>query len=243
MESAHYTKPGPKKGIYLLPNLLTTAGLFGGFYSIVAAMQHKFELACIAIFIAMIADGLDGRVARLTNTQSAFGVEYDSLSDMIAFGVAPALLVYTWALRHLGKVGWLCAFFYVACTALRLARFNVKHEEGDKRYFQGIACTAAAGVIASVVWYLLDLGVLDGRKLGIGMAIFIVFIAALEVSNIKFYSMKVVDFKGLVPFMFLVAVVVALIALVFNPPLVLFCAFIAYLVLGPVIAWRMTRAE
>ena len=236
--------PASIKGIYLLPNLFTTAGLFAGFYSIVSAMQHKFELACITILIAMIADGLDGRVARLTNTQSEFGAEYDSLSDMVAFGLAPALLIYSWSLHHLGKLGWLIAFFYVACTGLRLARFNTQSEDADKRYYKGIACTAAAGVLASVVWYLLTWGLTDGGKpLAIVMAVFMVLIAALQVSNVKFYSFKTFGLKGVVPFMFLVLFVIALIALVFDPPRVLFFAFIAYLILGPIIAWRVTRKD
>ena len=230
------------KGIYLLPNLFTTAGLFGGFYSIVAAMQHKFEVACIAILIAMIADGLDGRVARLTHTESAFGVEYDSLADMVAFGLAPALLLFSWSLHYLGKLGWLIAFFYVACTALRLARFNTQTENADKRFYKGIACTAAAGVVASTVWYLLALGLNDGgRLLAIIMAIFTIIIAVLQVSNVKFYSFKTFGLKGVVPFMFLVVFVIVLIALAFDPPRVLFFSFAAYLILGPFIAWRVTR--
>lgn len=247
MESHKVNKqdaPASIKGIYLLPNLFTTAGLFGGFYSIVASMQHKFELACIAILIAMIADGLDGRVARLTHTESAFGVEYDSLSDMIAFGLAPALLLYSWTLHHLGKLGWLIAFFYVACTGLRLARFNTQTEEADKRFYKGIACTAAAGVISSTVWYLLTWGLADGGKpLAIIIAVFTIIISALEVSNVKFYSFKTFGLKGVVPFMFLVAFVIALIALVFDPPRVLFFSFIAYLIIGPIAAWKITRKD
>jgi CDP-diacylglycerol--serine O-phosphatidyltransferase len=140
----------PQRGIYLLPNLLTTAALFAGFYSIVAAMKGHFESAAIAIFVAMIADGLDGRVARLTHTQSEFGAEYDSLSDMAAFGIAPALVVYSWSLSSLGKLGWLAAFLYAAATALRLARFNT--QVSDKEYFQGLPSPSAAGAIASIIW-------------------------------------------------------------------------------------------
>src|SRR3990167_2785723 len=142
----------PQRGIYLLPNLLTTAVLFAGFYSIVAAMKGHFDTAAIAIFVAMIADGLDGRVARLTNTQTPFGAQYDSLSDMVAFGLAPALVVFSWSLFHLGKLGWLIAFLYTAATALRLARFNTQLNDKDKRYFRGLPCPSAAGIVASIVW-------------------------------------------------------------------------------------------
>lgn len=234
--------PASIKGIYLLPNLFTTAGLFSGFYSIVASMQNKFEVACIAILIAMIADGLDGRVARLTHTESEFGVQYDSLSDMIAFGLAPALLLYSWSLHHLGKLGWLIAFFYVACTGLRLARFNTQCEEADKRYYKGIACTAAAGVVASTIWYLLTWGFVDpGKPMAMIMAAFTILLSGLQVSNVKFYSFKTFGLKGVVPFMFLVLFVIVLIALVFDPPRVLFFSFVLYLLLGPLIAWRVTR--
>src|SRR3989338_749637 len=148
-QSPNTTSP---RSIYLLPNLFTTAALFVGFYSIVAAMKGYFDIAAMAVFVAMIADGLDGRVARLTNTQTAFGAQYDSLSDMVAFGVAPALVVYSWSLSYLGKLGWLAAVLYTAATALRLARFNAQPHDYDKRYFQGLPCPAAAGVIAGMVW-------------------------------------------------------------------------------------------
>ena len=155
-----------RRGIYLLPNMITTAAMFSGFYAIVAAMDGRFEAAAVAIFIAMILDGLDGRVARLTNTQSDFGVQYDSLSDLVSFGIAPALLMYNWSLSFmkqdsitLGKLGWLAAFIYVAAAALRLARFNTQAGTADKNYFQGLATPAAAGTMVSAIWFCADQGI------------------------------------------------------------------------------------
>ncbi|MFN3234027.1 MAG: CDP-diacylglycerol--serine O-phosphatidyltransferase [Gammaproteobacteria bacterium] len=226
-----------KRGIYLLPNLFTTAGLFAGFYSIVAAMQGKFELACITIFIAMIADGLDGRVARLTNTQSAFGAEYDSLSDMIAFGLAPALLAYNWALHSLGKIGWLCAFIYVASTGLRLARFNTQVETADKRFFSGLASPAAAGFLTGFIWVMIEYGVIPTKQLHMITTVLTVVSALLMVSNIKYYSFKVFDFKGHVPFMVLVLLVLIVVAITIDPAQVLFYTFATYVVTGPVLTW------
>ena len=223
----------PKKGIYLLPNLFTTAGLFSGFYSIVASMQHKFEIACIAIFIAMIADSLDGRVARLTNTQSAFGAEYDSLTDLVAFGLAPALLMFNWSIHSLGKIGWLAAFFYVACAALRLARFNTQLDSADKDYFFGLATTAAAGFMAGFVWVMHDYGINNGVHLNSLVAFYTVFTGALMVSNIRYYSFKVFDFKGKVPFIGLVAVLLIVMAITIEPPVVLYFAFAVYVILAP----------
>lgn len=233
----------PKRGVYLLPNIFTTAGLFAGFYSIVAAMQHHFGVACAAVFIAMIADGLDGRVARLTNTQSAFGAEYDSLSDMVAFGLSPALLMYTWSLNCLGKFGWLCAFFYVACTALRLARFNTQLESADKRFFTGLACPAAAAVLVGAVWFLLENTTVVGKSIAIPMAMLIIIVGALEVSNIKYYSFKVLNFRQHVPFTVLVFAMMIILLIALDPAQVLFYAFAAYMILGPVIAWNCLRKD
>lgn len=241
-EEAH-AKASPKRGVYLLPNIFTTAGLFAGFYSIVAAMQHHFAVACLATFIAMIADGLDGRVARLTNTQSAFGAEYDSLSDMVAFGLSPAFLMYTWSLNCLGKVGWLCAFFYVACTALRLARFNTQLENTDKRFFIGLACPAAAAVLTGAVWFLLENTALVGKSIAVPMAVLTVIVGALEVSNVKYYSFKVLNFRHHVPFTVLVLAVMVIMLIALDPAQVLFYAFSAYLVLGPLIAWNSLRKD
>ena len=170
MEPIETARPRPR-GIYLLPNLFTTGGLFGGFFAIIAAAQGKFEPACIAIFVAAVLDGVDGRVARMTNTQSEFGVQYDSLADLVSFGMAPALVMYHWALSAMkldgamfGKVGWLVAFLYAACAALRLARFNSQVAQVDKRWFIGLASPAAAGLVASFVWTCHDLG-LSGSEL------------------------------------------------------------------------------
>ena len=229
------------RGIYLLPNLLTTAALFAGFYAIVAAMKGYFEVAAIAIFIAMIADGLDGRVARLTNTQSPFGAEYDSLSDMVAFGIAPALVIYSWSLFSLGKVGWLVSFLYTAATALRLARFNTQSKDLDKHYFQGLSCTAAAGVVAGAVW----LG-FTYETSGLGIALIVTmlatFLAGLQISRIRYHSFKTIDFKGRVPFFTIVVTVVILTAIALEPPEVLFAVFFLYALSGPIFTlWQMQK--
>lgn len=195
-------KPVPlSRGIYLLPNLLTTAALFTAFYSIVAAMKGHFEIASMAVFIAMVADSLDGRVARMTNTQTAFGAQYDSLSDMVAFGAAPALVIYSWSLIHLGKLGWLISFLYTAATALRLARFNTQAHDEDKRYFQGLPCPAAAGVVAGMVWLGTTFEA-EGFLIAIPIAIITVAMAILQVSTIRYYSFKQIDWKGKVPFFY-----------------------------------------
>src|SRR5664279_6398408 len=178
-----------RRGIYLLPNLFTTAALFAGFYSIVQAMNQRFEDAAIAIFVAMVLDGLDGRVARLTKTQSAFGAEYDSLSDMVSFGAAPALVVYEWVLRDMGKLGWIAAFIYVAAAALRLARFNTMLDVADKRWFTGIPSPAAAALVAGFVWVIDDFGV-DPEKVRWAALAVTVFAGLTMVSNFKFYSFK-----------------------------------------------------
>lgn len=177
------------RGIYLLPNLFTTANLFAGFYAIVNAMSGNFSVAAATIFVAMVLDSLDGRVARLTNTQSAFGAEYDSLSDMVAFGVAPALLAFEWALSGLGSVGLTVAFIYVAGAALRLARFNTQIGKVDKRYFIGLASPAAAGVVAGTVWAFSDFGI-KGSNMSFIVALLVALAGMLMVSNIKFYSFK-----------------------------------------------------
>ncbi len=236
-------KANPKRGVYLLPNIFTTGALFAAFYAIIAAMQQHFGIACFVTFIAMIADGLDGRVARLTNTQSAFGAEYDSLSDMVAFGLSPAFIVYTWSLHSLGKIGWLCAFFYVACTALRLARFNTQLEVADKRFFVGLACPSAAAVLVAAVWFLLENTTMMGKNIAIPMACLTVLVGALEVSNIKYYSFKVLNFRHHVPFTVLVLAMMILLLVALDPAQVLFYAFTAYMILGPVIAWKCLRKD
>ena len=227
-----------KRGIYLLPSVLTTFGMFAGFYSIISSINGDFTIAAISILIAMFWDTLDGRVARLTNTQSAFGAEYDSLADLVSFGLAPALLVYQWTLYELGRFGWLAAFVYLACAALRLARFNTQVGIADKRYFQGLPSPAAAGVIASMIWLKIwtfasfDSDVISlGYYLGAGITI---FCGLLMVSNIRYYSFKEFDSKK-ASFRFLLIVILSLIILVSKPNIILFTGFFVYLLSGPFI--------
>lgn len=220
-----------RRGIYLLPNLFTTAGLFAGFYSIVASMQGHFGMAAITIFIAMIMDGLDGRVARLTNTQSEFGVQYDSLADIVSFGLAPALVVYNWSLMNLGKLGWLASFLFAACGALRLARFNTQAASSDKRFFQGLPIPAAAGVIASIVWLGHEY-VLPPKTLSLVIAAITVIISLLMVSNIRYHSLKKLDVKGKISFFAGILIVLFFIAISVNPPAVLFLGFCGYALSG-----------
>lgn len=219
-------------GIYLLPNLFTTASLFAAFYSIVASFKGQYEGAIIAIFIGMIADGLDGRIARLTNTQSEFGAQYDSLSDMVTFGVAPSVLLYCWNLDQLGKFGWLVAFVYTAAVALRLARFNTQVETADKRYFQGIACPPGAAIVCSFAW-LCQQHQFQNTLVSVLTATITVVTAALMVSNIRYYSFKEIDFKGKVPFLYLLLMVVLFVAIAANPSVVLFTGFVIYALSGP----------
>lgn len=231
------TIPSEKKrrrGIYLLPNLFTTACLFAGFYAIVAAITDRFEAAAIAIFIAMIMDGLDGRVARLTNTQSAFGAEYDSLADMISFGLAPALVMFVWSLSDLGKLGWLAAFVYTAGTALRLARFNTQVNRADKRFFQGLASPAAAAVMAGLVWVGNDYA-FEGRTMAIVALVVTVLMGVLMVSNVRYRSFKDMDLKGRVPFVAILVVVLVFVLISIDPPQVLLAIFGFYALSGPVV--------
>lgn len=231
------------RGVYLLPNLLTTATLFAAYYSIVAAMEGMFDKAAAAIFIAMIADGLDGRVARMTNTQTLFGAQYDSLSDMVAFGVAPSLVIYSWSLSHLGKLGWLIAFLYTAAAALRLARFNTQPVDYDKRYFQGLPSPAAAAVLAGMVW-LGGIYHVTGMFIVVPAAILTFFVAACMVSRIRYYSFKKIDFKGRVPFFVAVIVVVIIAAIALDPPQMLCGIFLGYLFSGPVVTlWQLRKAR
>ncbi len=223
-----------RRGIYLLPNLFTIAGLFAGFYAIVTAMEGYFSNAAIAIFVAMIMDFFDGRVARLTNTQSAFGAELDSLSDMVSFGVAPALVVYSWSLESLGKLGWLAAFIFAAAGALRLARFNTQAQMMDKRYFQGLPIPAAAGILASMVWLSVD-SEIPGDVVDMTAAILAILAAILMVSNIRYYSFKEIDLKGRVPFVAILLVVLAFVGISLDPPKVLFLFFFCYGLSGPLL--------
>jgi len=221
-----------KRGIYLFPNLITTAGLFAGFYAIVAAMKTNFELAAMALFAAAVLDNLDGRVARLTGTQSAFGAQYDSLSDMVCFGMTPALMAYSWGLQYLGKIGWLVAFMYVAATGLRLARFNLsENQNSDKKFFIGLPCTSAAAVIAGMVWVGTDFDI-PGKTISEIAALVVMALSLLMVSNLRYHSFKEVDLKGNVPFItiFLVVFIYALIA--WDPPKILFSIFFLYMLSG-----------
>ncbi|MCS6127955.1 CDP-diacylglycerol--serine O-phosphatidyltransferase [Shewanella baltica] len=228
------------KGIYLLPNLFTTAGLFSGFYAVIASMNANFEAAAIAIFIAMICDGLDGRVARLTNTQSDFGAEYDSMADMVSFGMAPALLAYNWALADLGKIGWLVAFIYCAGAALRLARFNAQVGVADKRYFQGLASPAAAAVIAGSIW-LGNQYSLDGRNISWIAALVTAATGLLMVSNFRYHSFKEIDWRGKVNFIVILLVVGVFVVVSVQPALILCVGFYLYAISGPIITIRTVR--
>ena len=225
------------KGIFLLPNLITTVGLFCGFYAIVASIQGRFESAAIAIFFAAIFDGLDGRVARITNTSSKFGEEYDSLADMVSFGVAPALVMYSWGLSDLGKFGWSAAFIYVACAALRLARFNTQIDTADKNYFTGLASPAAAAIIASTVWVCQDFGWV-GDQLPAEVAVFVSLLTAvtgmLMMANFPYYSFKGIDMHGRVPFFVMILIVLGIGVVTLDPPRILLALFLVYGLSGPV---------
>lgn len=234
-----------RRGIYLLPNLFTTAGLFAGFYAIVAAIRGDFESAAIAVFVAMIMDGLDGRIARMTNTQSAFGAEYDSLADMVAFGLAPALVIFLWTLLDMGKFGWMIAFIYAACGALRLARFNTQIGTADKRYFQGLPSPAAAATVSGWVWLGTDRGLDPVILTNVAVPITF-FCAILMVSSMRYYSFKDLDFRNRVPFIKMLALVLIFALVANDPPLVLFLAFLTYAVSGPVFTLfklRQRRSE
>ncbi|RLJ16804.1 CDP-diacylglycerol--serine O-phosphatidyltransferase [bacterium endosymbiont of Escarpia laminata] len=245
MESSSDKGKKRRRGIYLLPNLFTTATLFSGFYAILAAMNNRFEPAAVAIFVAMLMDGLDGRVARMTNTQTEFGAEYDSLADMVAFGLAPALVMYLWALTGLGKFGWIAAFVYTASTALRLARFNTQIGVADKRYFQGLPSPSAAAIIAGAVWLGVDYG-MSAESLSWTAAILTLLTGLLMVSNFRYNSFKEIDFHGKVPFIVIVAVTLSFAIVLTHPPSVLFALFLIYAISGPVLTLvqlRSRRAE
>jgi len=232
-----------RRGIYLLPNAFTTAALFCGFYAIVMAMNLKFDHASIAIFAAMLLDGIDGRVARLTNTQSEFGAQYDSLSDMVSFGAAPALVVYEWSLRGLGKLGWLAAFVYCAGAALRLARFNTNIAVVDKRYFQGLPSPAAAALVAGFIWLMDDLRFAGTDLSWISWAI-TVFGGLTMVTNVPFYSFKDINFRKSVPFIAIFLIVLGFVAISSDPPKVFFGLFVTYGLSGYVIFfWRLFKGK
>ncbi len=229
-----------RRGIYLLPNLFTTGSLFSGFYAITSAMDGRFETAAIAIFVAMILDGMDGRVARLTNTQSEFGAQYDSLSDMVSFGAAPALVMYLWAFTSMGKLGLFAAFVHMAGGALRLARFNTQLTSADKRYFQGLPSPAAAAILAGFLWLSLDHAYPVEIVKYIALALTI-STGLLMVSNFRYSSFKEIDLKGKVPFFVAIAVMLAIAIIMAQPQTLLFVLFLAYAISGPVITLVMRR--
>jgi CDP-diacylglycerol--serine O-phosphatidyltransferase len=230
-----------RRGIYLLPNLFTTGALFAGFYAIVAAVDGRFEPAAMAIFTAMILDGMDGRIARLTNTQSEFGVQYDSLSDMISFGLAPSLVIYHWSLHEMGKLGWLAAFIYTASAALRLARFNTQVTSANKKYFQGLASPAAAALIAGVVWLGDSFALNDGASILVVTFPLTLMAGILMVSNVRYHSFKQLDLKNRVPFVWIMAIVMIFALIASEPPLVLFSMASIYAMSGPVLTLLTIR--
>ncbi len=237
-----------RKGIYILPNLFTLAALFGGFYAIVMAMNGRFENAAYGVFCAMVLDSLDGRVARMTHTQSAFGEQMDSLADMVSFGAAPALIVYEWALKGLGKAGWIAAFVYCACAALRLARFNTNIGVVDKRYFQGLPSPAAAALVSGFIWFIDDAGFREGVK-DIPWLVWTTFGVTLYagltmVTLVPFYSFKEVDLRRSVPFIFIVAIALAIALVNLHTPGMLLLLFATYGLSGyAVYGWRRVTGQ
>ena len=232
-----------RRGIYLLPNAFTTAALFCGFYAIVMAMNQKFDQAAISIFAAMVLDAIDGRVARLTNTQSEFGAQYDSLSDMVSFGVAPALVIYEWSLRGMGKLGMLTAFVYCVGAALRLARFNTNIAVVDKRYFQGLPSPAAAAMVAGLVWLMDDLRFAGPDLNWLAWAVTL-YAGLTMVTNVPFYSFKDVNFRKSVPFIVIFLIALGFAAVSTDPPKWLFGVFVAYGLSGyGVYFWRLLKGK
>jgi CDP-diacylglycerol---serine O-phosphatidyltransferase len=230
---ANQAKPR-HRGIYLLPNLFTTGAMFAGFYAITSAINHHFESAAIAMFIAMVCDGLDGRVARMTNTQSEFGVQYDSLSDMVSFGAAPAIVMYLWVLSDMGQLGLFAAFVHMAGGALRLARFNTQVEVADKRYFQGLPSPAAAAILAGGLWFCLANGI-EPQSIEYLIAVFTISTGLLMVSNFRYSSFKELDLKGKVPFVAIIVVMLVIGFIMASPQQMLFVVSVLYALSGPVI--------
>lgn len=250
MEDTSENGRKPLRGIYLLPNLFTTGAMFAGFYGIISAIAGQYSEAAMAVFVAGLLDGLDGRVARLTGTQSEFGVQYDSLSDLVSFGLAPALIMYTWSLSSLhaygslwGKVGWTAAFLYAACAALRLARFNTQVGVADKRYFQGLASPAAAGLMMSFVWATEEQG-LSGLDVQFVTPFIAIFAGLLMVSRVRYFSFKAWPLSDRVPFIWIPALVVVFGALAVDPPRVLLVVAVLYVLSGPVMTiWGLHRTR
>ncbi len=232
-----------RKGIYILPNLFTLAALFGGFYAMVMAIDGRFENAAIGVFCAMVLDSLDGRIARMTNTQSAFGEQMDSLSDMVSFGAAPALIAYVWALNTLGRWGWIGAFVYCACAALRLARFNVNTAVVDKRFFQGLPSPAAAALVAGFIWLMTDAGI-DGVEVRWYAFAMTLYAGLTMVTNVPFYSFKDVSMKRSVPFAVIVLIALGIAVINIDPPTVMFGLFVVYGFSGyAVYGWRKAKGQ
>jgi len=231
-----------KKGIFLLPNLLTSMSLLGGFYAIVACFDGKFDHAAIAILISASLDGLDGRIARLTHTTSKFGAEYDSLADLVAFGLAPGILIFTWALRPFGRYGWLAAFLYVVCGALRLARFNVQISRVESKRFNGLPIPAAAVLISSTVLLFFSIGKGQDMARHVTVLLLVYMLAFLMISNLKFYSFKELNLRRRMPFRLLVGLIFLMVVIVAEPPLTLFVLFFAYAASGPVV-WFIVRRK
>ncbi len=230
-----------RKGIYVLPNLFTLAALFGGFYAIVMAMNNQFEASAIGIFCSIVLDSLDGRVARMTNTQTEFGAQMDSLADMVSFGAAPALITYEWALKDLGRWGWFAAFVYCACAALRLARFNVNITAVDKRFFQGLPSPAAAALVMGFIWLMTDLGfsAFDNRWVMFAVCL---YAGLTMVSNVPFYSFKDFQMRKSVPFAVIVSIALVIALINIHPPTVLFSLFLVYGTSGYVVhVWRRSK--
>ena len=230
-----------RKGIYILPNLFTLAALFGGFYAIVMAMNGRYDQAAIGVFCAMVLDSLDGRIARMTNTQSAFGEQMDSLSDMVSFGAAPALIAYIWALTSLGRWGWIGAFVYCACAALRLSRFNVNTAVVDKRFFQGLPSPAAAALVAGFIWLMTDAGIRGEEVRWVTFAVML-YAGLTMVTNVPFYSFKDVSMKRSVPFAVIVLIALGIAVINIHPPTVMFGLFVIYGFSGYVVyVWRRVK--
>lgn len=232
-----------RKGIYILPNLFTLAALFGGFFAVVMAMNQRFDMAATGVFVAMVLDSLDGRVARMTNTQSAFGEQMDSLSDMVSFGAAPALIAYEWALKGIGRWGWIAAFVYCACAALRLARFNVNTAVVDKRYFQGLPSPAAAALVTGFIWLMNDYDVRGFQVVWIMFGVAL-YAGLTMVTNVPFYSFKDIQMKKSVPFIVIVLIALGIAVINIHPPTVLFGVFVLYGLSGyGVYAWKRSRGK
>ncbi len=235
-------EPPRHRGVYLLPNLLTMGALFAGFYAIVAATKQYYDNAAIAIFVAILLDGLDGRVARLTHSVSEFGAQFDSLSDMLCFGITPALVLYSWSLSSLGKTGWLACFIYTAATALRLARFNTQLGRADKSYFQGLPTPIAAGFVASLLWSCSKFGI-DGQEVAWGIAVVALLLAILKVSSVRFRSFKDFDLRGKVPFLVIPALALVFVLIAYSPPVIFLILFFVYIgsgLVGAVMRKRKT---